>query len=254
MLTTRIIPSLLISDNGLVKTVGFQNPQYVGDPINAVKIFNDKEADELILLDIDASKLQKSPDFALISDIVSEAFMPIAYGGGVKNLAQAKQIINSGVEKIIINSAALDNLHFVSELSTHFGASSVVVAIDIKKDIFGNYKIFNPQTRKLEKRSLNAYITELVTAGAGELLINDIAREGSYKGLNIDLIKEIVPISRLPLIISGGAGNLDHLVEAAQYGVSGIAVGSMFIYMGKHRAVMINYPSQVRLKEVFCNG
>lgn len=254
MINTRIIPCLLMSKKGLVKTVGFKNPQYVGDPINAVKIFNEKEVDELILLDIDASKNQHAPDFDLITDIVSEAFMPIAYGGGIKTLDQAKRIVNSGVEKIIINSSALENLHLVQELSNCLGASSTVVAIDIKKDLFGRYRIFNPRTRGFEKKTLKTYITDIVTSGAGEIMVNDVSREGSYKGLNLDLIKEITPIMNLPLIISGGAGSLEHLVEASKHGASAIAVGSMFIYMGKHRAVMINYPSPDCLKEVLANG
>lgn len=254
MINTRIIPSLLLSDGGLVKTVGFKNAQYVGDPINAVKIFNEKEADELILLDIDASPKDKAPDFELIADIVSEAFMPIAYGGGIKTLDQAKKIINSGVEKVILNSAALDSLDFVAEVSACLGASSTVVAIDMNKDLFGHFRIFNPTTRKLDKRPLKKYIEDLVQAGAGEVMINDVAREGSYKGLNLALIQEINSIINVPLIISGGAGNLEHFVEASRLGVSGIAVGSMFIYMGRHRAVMINYPSYNQLQEVFSHA
>lgn len=253
MINTRIIPCLLMSNKGLVKTVGFKNPQYVGDPVNAVKIFNEKEVDELILLDIDASKQQQAPDFELIADIVSEAFMPIAYGGGVKTLEQAKRIVNCGVEKIIINSAALEQLSLIRELSNCLGASSTVVAIDVKKDIFGTYRVFNPRTRKYAKMALKTYLADVVTTGAGEIMVNDISREGSYKGLNLDLIKVVSPISSVPLIISGGAGSIEHLADASMLGVSAVAVGSMFIYMGKHRAVMINYPSPACLKEVFCN-
>jgi cyclase len=245
---------LLLSDGGLVKTVGFKKPQYVGDPINAVKIFNEKEVDELILLDIDASPKAKEPDFNLVTDIVSEAFMPIAYGGGIKTVEQAKQIINSGVEKIILNSSALENINLVNEVSTCLGASSTVVSIDVKKDLFGQYRIFNPRTRKLDKRPLRKYIDAIVQAGAGELMLNDIAREGTYNGLNLNLLKEINSIIKLPLVISGGAGTLEHFVEASRLGVSGIAVGSMFIYMGRHRAVMINYPSYNQLQEVFSHA
>lgn len=254
MISTRVIPCLLLSNEGLVKTVGFKKPQYVGDPINAVKIFNEKEVDELILLDIEASKSNKAPDFDLIHDIVSEAFMPIAYGGGIKTKEHAKRIISSGVEKIIINSAALENLAFVNELSNCFGASSTVISIDVKKDFWGRYRIFNPSNRKYEKRALNAYITDLVDAGAGEIMINDVSREGSYKGLNLELIKEVGLVTNLPLIVSGGTGALEHIGEASNLGVSAVAVGSLFIYMGKHRAVMINYPSPERLKEVCSNA
>lgn len=254
MINTRIIPCLLMSNRGLVKSVGFKNPQYVGDPINAVRIFNEKEVDELILLDIDASRQHDSPDFELIADIASEAFMPIAYGGGIKTLEQAKRIVNSGVEKIILNSVALENLKLVNELSQNLGASSTVVAIDVKKDIFGKYKIFNPSTRSLEKKSLKTHIADIVALGVGEILINDISREGSYKGLNLELIKMVTSTINVPLIIAGGTGNLEHCVEASKLGAAAIAVGSMVIYMGKHRAVMINYPSRDRLKEVFVNA
>lgn len=251
MINTRIIPCLLLSNKGLVKTVGFKKPQYVGDPVNAVKIFNEKEVDELILLDIDASRQQQAPDFELIADMASEAFMPIAYGGGIKTLEQAKRIINLGIEKVIINSAALENLNLIRELSDCLGASSVLVAVDIKKDLFGRYRIFNPKTRGLEKRSLKNHIDQVVAAGAGELMLNDLAREGSYKGLNLELIKEAGSGLSLPLILSGGAGSLEHFKQAFFQGLSGVAVGSMFVYMGKHRAVMINYPSPEQLRKCF---
>lgn len=251
MINARIIPCLLISDRGLVKTCAFKNPKYVGDPINAVKIFNEKEVDELILLDIDASRQQQAPNYELIADIASEAFMPIAYGGGVKTLEQAQKIINLGVEKIILNSAALEHINIVKELSDCLGASSTLVAIDIKKNWLGKYKVFNPKTRSLNKRSLKEYIAQLVAAGAGEIMINDVDREGNFKGLNINLIKDIAPTTEVPLIISGGAGSMEHLVDAVQQGVGAIAVGSMFVYMGKHRAVMINYPSPNQLKKIF---
>ncbi len=254
MINTRIIPCLLMSDRGLVKTVRFKKSQYVGDPINAVRIFNEKEVDELILLDINASRQHYSPNFELITDIASEAFMPIAYGGGIKTLEQAKRIVNSGVEKIILNSSALDNPELIGELSQNLGSSSTVIAIDIKKDIFGKYKIFNPRTRRFERKKFKTHITDIIAMGAGELLINDLTREGSYKGLNLELIKEISLMINVPFIISGGTGNLGHCVEASKLGAAAIAVGSLFIYMGKHRAVMINYPSRDHLKEVFCHA
>lgn len=243
MINMRVMPCLLISNQGLVKTRAFKNPQYVGDPVNAVKIFNEKEVDELILLDIDCSRQKKEPDYALIAEIASEAFMPIAYGGGIKTVEQAKKIINLGVEKVILNSITLTNPDLIAQVSECLGASSTVVAIDVKKDIFGRFRVFNPETRNLEKKLLKTHLANMLTLGVGEIQLNDISREGSYRGLNIDLIKEVTSMVTVPLIISGGAGNLDHLAEAAACGASGVAVGSMFVYMGKHRAVMINYPN-----------
>jgi len=253
MLRTRVIPCLLLSGDGLVKTINFKKPAYVGDPINAVRIFNDKEVDELILLDIDASRQCRTPNYEVIRDIVSEAFMPVAYGGGIKSLEHAKKLVELGVEKIVINSVALENTNLIKDLSNCFGASSTVVAIDIKKNVWGRYKLYNSRVGKFERKDWQLYLKEIIELGAGEILLNDISREGTGKGYNLEIIKEAVSLIDVPLIASGGAGNLNHFSEAAKAGASAVAAGSLFVYMGKHRAVMINYPKYELIEGIFLN-
>jgi imidazole glycerol-phosphate synthase subunit HisF len=251
MLRTRVIPALLLQDGGLVKTLNFAKPKYVGDPINAVRIFNEKEVDELILMDITASRAGREPDYALISDIVSEAFMPIGYGGGVRTLAQAQRLVSSGIEKISFNSAALDGWDVVAQAAARLGSSSTLVSIDVNRDWRGRYRVYDARTRSNLKRDLMAYLAEAVDAGAGEIFINDVSRDGTGKGYDLDLIAKICSAVDVPVIICGGAGELAHLRQAADVQAAGVAAGSLFVYMGKHRAVMINYPSQKDLKGIF---
>ncbi len=251
MIRTRVIPCLLLANEGLVKTINFKNPSYVGDPINAVKIFNDKEVDELILLDIDASKKSREPYYELVQNIVSEAFMPIAYGGGVKTVAQAKKLVESGVEKIVINTAALINCSLVKELVAYFGSSSTVVSIDIKKNWLGQYKLYNHTKHAFVKKSWQMHIQEMVDLGAGEIFITDVSQEGTFKGYNLDLIGEATAMIDVPLIACGGAGTIEHMQQAVKAGASAVAAGSMFVYMGKHRAVMVNYPKYELLEGIF---
>lgn len=251
MLQVRIIPCLLLKNGGLVKTIGFAEPKYVGDPINAMRIFNEKEVDELILLDIDASRQGREPEYARIQEIVSEAFMPIAYGGGVTTVEQAQRLITLGVEKVVINTAAVKSLELVRSMADRLGSSSTVVAVDIQKDWLGRYRLFNAATSKTVSHDPFEYVQQAVEAGAGEIFINDVARDGTGKGYDIDLIRRITTSVTVPVIICGGAGTLDHLREAVAAGASAVAAGSMFVYKGKHRAVMINYPKHDMLEEIF---
>lgn len=251
MFRCRVIPCLLLSNEGLVKTIRFKKPSYVGDPINAVRIFNEKEVDELILLDIEASYRGHSPNYELISNIVSEAFMPIAYGGGIKTVSQAKKLVESGVEKIVINSAALEDSNLVRELANYFGSSSTVVSVNIKKDWLGRYRLYNASQQRFEKKTWQTYIHEMTELGAGEIFLNDVTREGTGKGYNLPLIAEASSIVDVPLIACGGAGKLEHMCQAVEKGASAVAAGSMFVYMGKHRAVMINYPKYELLETIF---
>lgn len=254
MLRTRVIPCLLLKNRGLVKTVSFADPRYIGDPINAVRIFNEMEVDELLLLDIEASRKGKEPDFEFVQDIISEAFMPIAYGGGIRKVEQAQRLVILGVEKVVINSGALQNFNLVRDIVEQLGSSSTVVAVDVKKDWLGRYRVFDTPRGKVTDRDPLEYIHGAVTAGAGEIFINDVAREGTGKGYDLNLLGMITSATSVPVIACGGAGTLEHFREAADAGASAVAAGSMFVYMGKHRAVMINYPEQRILEGIFKHG
>lgn len=248
----RVIPCLLLKNNGLVKTVKFKNPKYVGDPINAVRIFNDKEVDELIFLDIDASAKGAQPDYELIEQIASQAFMPFCYGGGVKNIETMRRLFHIGVEKISINTAALDNQNLISEAVNIFGSQSIVVAMDIKKNIFGKYQLYSKTAQKKYKQNIIDYAKRVESLGAGELLVNSIDHDGCLNGYDINLIKQIAENVRIPVIALGGASSLQDMKAAVnEASASAVAAGSMFVFHGKHKAVLINYPAQHEIKETF---
>jgi imidazole glycerol-phosphate synthase subunit HisF len=253
MLRARVIPCLLLKGSGLVKTVQFAAPKYVGDPINAVRIFNDKEVDELILLDIDASRRGGDLDYERIRDIVSEAFMPVTYGGGIRTVQQAQTLVSVGVEKIVVNTAALHDMNLVRGIADRLGSSSTVVAVDVKKDWLGRYTVYSAAAGKATGKEPIEHLKEAVDAGAGELFVNDVARDGTCKGYDLDLVRKVTSAVNVPVIASGGAGMLEHLREAVSAGASAVAAGSMFVYVGKHRAVMINYPPYQVLQELFAN-
>ena len=252
MLKTRIIPCLLLHDGGLVKTEKFKNPKYVGDPMNAVRIYNEKEVDELIFLDIDASKHGRGPDLNIIRDLATECFMPFAYGGGITALNEIHQILNIGVEKVIINQAALSNPGLVKEASKHFGSSTIIVAIDVKKDLWGTYKVYNHVKQKLEKVPPEEYAQWVSDAGAGELFINNVDRDGTYAGFDVQILQRINEIVSVPVVACGGASSLQDFNEVvSKTNISGVAAGSLFVYQGPHRAVLISYPSAEQLQQLF---
>lgn len=254
MSLVRVIPTLLLKGEGLVKTSQFKNPVYIGDPINAVKIFNEKEVDELVLLDITATAEKREPKYSWIKDIVSESFMPIGYGGGIKNIEQAKKLFDIGIEKIIINSASTD-FHFLSSLAAIYGNQSIVVCIDARKNFLGNYTIYTNNGNNKHKISPDTMARSLVDAGTGEIIIQSIDREGTMKGYDIELIKLVSKAVNVPVVASGGAGNLDHLREAITIGgASAVTAGSMFVFKGKHRGILINYPLSDNLKNLFTEG
>jgi imidazole glycerol-phosphate synthase subunit HisF len=249
LIRTRVIPCLLLKGQGLVKTVNFANPKYIGDPINAVKIFNDKEVHELIFLDITASTEKRAPRLDYISDIASECFMPLGYGGGIRTVKQAEDIFSRGVEKIIINSCAAENPAFIHELADLFGRQSIVVSIDVKKNIFGNYQTFTYSGKTKTARDPVTWAQEAERLGAGELFLNSIDRDGTMKGYDIPLIKSVSESVSIPVVACGGAGTGEDLGRAIhEGGASAVAAGSMFVYYGKHRAVLINFPEDEELK------
>lgn len=243
MLRPRIIPCLLVSNKGLVKTVNFKNPKYVGDPINAVRIFNEKEVDELTILDIDASRLNKEPDYKSIEYWASECRMPLCYGGGIKTVEQAQTIFSLGVEKIAISSAAIDNPEFITDLSERVGNQSVVVVLDVKKKAFGGYEVYTHNASKRSNVKLLDFVSLAEKLGAGEIVINSIDLDGTMKGYDFSLVKKVREQVNTPFTILGGAGNLDHISELInEFGIIGASAGSLFVFKGVYRAVLINYP------------
>lgn len=252
MLATRVIPCLLLQDRGLVKTRKFKDPIYVGDAVNAVKIFNEKEVDELIFLDITASKKKKEPNFSLIQELASECFMPFAYGGGITTLAQIWKILQMGVEKVVINHSILDNLAFLREAVRQYASSTIIASIDIKKDLFGRYKIYDHVKQRTTGKDPVEYAKQITESGAGELFINSVDKDGTYDGYNLELLKRISSISSIPVIACGGAGNLgDFKAAVTEGGASAVAAGSFFVFQRPHQAVLISYPTQNTLENLF---
>lgn len=251
MLKPRVIPCLLLRGRGLYKTVKFGDPKYVGDPVNAVKIFNEKEVDELLLLDITATPEKREPNYELISDIAGECFMPLGYGGAVTSIEQVRKLHRMGVEKVAMNTAAYNDRRLVKEACDMFGSSSIVAAIDVKKTFLGKYEVWIEGGRKNTKEDPVKYAEELAQLGVGEILVNSIDRDGTQTGYDISLLKKISAAVDTPVIACGGAGSLDHIRQAiTEAHVSATAAGSLFVFHGKHRAVLINYPSPEELEKL----
>jgi imidazole glycerol-phosphate synthase subunit HisF len=251
MLRPRIIPCLLIHKNGLVKTVGFSNAKYVGDPINAVKIFNEKKVDELIVLDIDATVNNQEPNYALIAHLAAESRMPICYGGGIKTVEQARKIIGLGIEKIAISSAALSHPSLITEIANVLGRQSVVVVLDVKQKNRNKYEIWTHNGKVNSRRLLKDVVSELMDLGCGEIVLNSIDQDGQMKGYDLNIIEQINDIIQIPLTVLGGAGSLQDMRKLIEkYGILGLAAGSLFVFKGVFRAVLINYPSLIEREEL----
>jgi len=244
---------LLIHAGGLIKSVRFKDYKYVGDPINAVKIFNEKEVDELAIIDIDATREKRSPDIKRIKEIASEAFMPIAYGGGITKIEEVKDILINGVEKVVINKSAINNPALITEAARQFGSQSVVVSIDIKKTLLRGKKVFTDNGKVDTGLDPVTFAKQMEEAGAGELLLNSIERDGTYEGYDLPLIQAVSAAVNIPVIAMGGASSVDDFKQAIQQGASAVAAGSMFVFQRPHRAVLISYPGQQELKEKLFN-
>ena len=244
---SRIIPVLLIQQGALVKTEKFSSPRYVGDPINAIKIFNEKEVDEIVVLDIDASKKNQPINYNLVRDLASECFMPLAYGGGVKTLSDIEQLIKSGVEKVIINSVSFENPKFISEAVEQFARSTIVASVDVTQNFFGKYVLYSASGKKNKYGTID-YIKHIQESGAGEILLQAVHRDGTGMGYDLKLISEISDFVSVPFIACGGAASIIDLHKAVKAGASAVAAGSMFVFTGKHKAVMISFPSSSELK------
>lgn len=250
MILPRVIPVLLLRGSGLVKTVRYKDPVYIGDPRNAVKIFNEREVDELVLLDIQATPHNKPIQYDLLKEIVSEAFMPVGYGGGVQSVEQALRLAAIGIEKIILCSAAIANPALVSELASLVGSSSTVISIDYKRNFLGHPEVHTHSGRKGSGKDPVTLAVEMAERGAGELIVNAIDRDGIMQGYDLDILQTITQKVSIPVIAGCGAGSLQHFGQAIhQGGASAVAAGSLFVFQGKHRAVLINYPTQAKLRQ-----
>ncbi|PIF47079.1 cyclase [Chryseobacterium sp. 52] len=244
MLRPRIIPSLLLQDNGLVKTVNFKNPKYVGDPINAVRIFNEKEVDELAIFDIDATAKGLEPNYSLIERIANQSRMPLCYGGGVKTVEQAQKIFGLGIEKIALSSAVLQNPQLITQIAERVGSQSVIVVLDVKKKLFGGYEVYTHNGKKSTGIDPFKFVEEAQKLGAGEIVINSIDQDGVMKGYDMNLINKVREKISLPLTVLGGAGSLNDIKQVIdKHGIIGVAAGSLFVFKGVYKAVLINYPA-----------
>jgi len=252
MLRPRIIPSLLIKDKGLVKTLNFKSSKYVGDPINAVRIFNEKEVDELAIFDIDATVKNNEPDYLLIEKLANQSRMPLCYGGGVKTIEQAQRIFGLGIEKIALSSSAIERPNLVTEIAERVGSQSVIVVLDIKKKLFGGYELYTHNGHKSTGVNPVNFAKELEHAGVGEIIINSIDKDGTMQGYDFTLIDKITEVVNIPLTVLGGAGSLDDIQKVIErYGVIGVAAGSLFVFQGPYKAVLINYPNQIQKNNLF---
>jgi len=253
LIRPRIIPCLLIKDGGLVKTTQFVNPKYVGDPINTVRIFNEKRVDELIVLDIDATVEGKNPDFKMIGNLATECRMPLCYGGGIKTVEQVCEIISLGVEKVSLSSAAIENPEIVKNCAELVGNQSVVVTLDVKKTD-NDYKVYLQNGRVNTNLDPVVLVKDLQESGAGEIVVNSIDCDGIMKGYDFDLIEKIKDVASIPITVVGGAGTLSDIGELfAGFGLIGACAGSLFVFNGVYRAVLINYATQEEKQQLFDN-
>ena len=250
MLKHRVIPALLLRGNGLVKTTKFKDPKYVGDPINAIRIFNEKEVDELMVLDITASKEGREPNFEMIEQFAGECFMPLAYGGGIRTIEHAKRIFASGVEKVCLQTAALSNPRLISDLAERFGSQSIIVSIDVKRNWLGRPGIYASSQGKILSGNWLDRMAELIAAGAGEVLVNAVDKDGTLSGPDLELIHQASENIRVPMIAVGGVSSLADIKAAVDAGASAVAAGAFFVYHGPHRAVLITYPKYHELEKL----
>ena len=251
MLNIRVIPALLLRNGGLVKTVRFKDAKYVGDPINAVRIFNEKEVDEMVFLDISATPEGRGPNFALLAEIATEAFMPFAYGGGITKVEDVRRLYALGVEKIVLNTSAARTPGLVSEAASLAGSSSVVVSIDVRERWLGGWTVVTRCGKEDVKRHPAEYAAAMQKLGAGEILLNSTDRDGTMSGYDLDLIAEVSKAVSVPVVALGGAGTLGHFRAAIDRGAAAVSAGSMFVFHGRHRAVLISYPSRPELEQTF---
>lgn len=250
MLSARVIPALLLKNDALVKTVNFKNPGYIGDPINTCRIFNELEVDELCFLDITASKEKREPNYSILKEISSECFMPLSYGGGITNVDMAEKIFKIGFEKVVINSAALDNPELISQLSKSFGSQSVIVSIDLKRSFFGKQIVVSHSGSKKRKDVTPVdWLKKVEELGAGEILLTSVDQEGTWSGFDLAIVESLANSVEIPVIAHGGAGSIDDIEAAIKIGASAVALGSMVVYQAKGFGVLVNFPDRQKLEK-----
>jgi cyclase len=250
MLLTRIIPALLLQNDALVKPVKFQKPIYIGDPMNTVRIFNELEVDELVFLDIAATNNQRQPNLKLLAEIANECFMPLGYGGGLNSFEIVKSIFSIGFEKVVLNSVCYEQPQFVSRVAEHYGNQAVVVSVDVKKNIWGNYEVYSHSGKIKQKKNLIEWVAELEQLGAGEILLTAIDKEGTWSGFDVNLTKKVSEVVSIPVIAHGGAGNIQHIGEVVKLAhASAVALGSMVVFQQKGMGVLVNFPNQSLLNQ-----
>jgi cyclase len=249
MLKHRIIPVLLNSGDGLVKTIKFSDPIYIGDPINTAKLFNDKQSHELIILDIEASKKKLGPNLNLIDEITSQCFMPVSYGGGVRNLLDATSVFRLGIEKIIFENTLFTNFNLLDEVATEFGSQSVIASIVAYRDQFNDFYIYNSTVNRKTNITLESVLRNLKNSLVGEIMFTSFDKEGTLSGFDLELIEYVKKNSSVPLIANGGAGNLNDLASAIKAGADAVAAGSLFVFYGSRKSILVNYPSNYYIQK-----
>ncbi|WP_025665438.1 AglZ/HisF2 family acetamidino modification protein [Aquimarina megaterium] len=248
MLLTRVIPCLLLKGDSLVKTVNFKKPDYIGDPVNTARIFNELEVDELTVLDITATNSNKLPDFKILSELANECFMPLAYGGGIRDFESAKKLFEIGIEKVIINSYAFEKPEFITQLAAHFGNQAIVASIDVKKNAFSKYKVYSNSGKKKQKTDVVDWAKQLEELGAGEIILTAIHQEGTWKGFDTNLIEQVSNAVDIPVIANGGASSINDIKAAVKEGhASAVCLGSMVVYQNKGMGVLVNFPDQKKI-------
>ena len=250
MLRTRVIPVLLLKDESLVKTIQFGKYGYIGDPINTCRIFNELEVDELCFLDISASKEKKEPDYKILQEISNECFMPLSYGGGIDSFEKAEKVFKIGFEKIILNSASFTHPEVIAEIARVYGSQAVVIAVDVRKNFWGKYEVFGVSGTVNHKKNPVDWVKEVETLGAGEILLTSIDREGTWKGLDVELVRKITDTTSLPVVAHGGAGSIQHIEDVVKGGnASAVALGSMVVYQKQGLGVLVNFPDKQVLEK-----
>lgn len=249
MLKTRVIPVLLLRDDALVKTVKFNKPAYIGDPVNTVRIFNELEVDELVFLDIEATRQSRKPNLRILQEISNECFMPLAYGGGIYDFETAKEIFQIGFEKVVLNAACHTHPKVIEQIAQHFGNQAVVASVDVKKNFWGNYEVFTHSGSKNTKKNPVEWCHHLEAMGVGEILLTSIDREGTWSGLDVELTLMVSESVGVPVIAHGGAGSIEHISQVVHRGkASAVALGSMVVYQQKGLGVLVNFPDKELLK------
>lgn len=250
MLRTRVIPVLLLKDESLVKTIQFGKYGYIGDPINTCRIFNELEVDELCFLDISASKEKKEPDYKILQEISNECFMPLSYGGGIDSFEKAEKVFKIGFEKIILNSASFTHPEVIAEIARVYGSQAVVIAVDVRKNFWGKYEVFGVSGTVNHKKNPVDWVKEVENLGAGEILLTSIDREGTWKGLDVELVRKITDTTSLPVVAHGGAGSIQHIEDVVKGGnASAVALGSMVVYQKQGLGVLVNFPDKQVLEK-----